>query len=250
MTGANVERTALVTGAAQGLGEAIAAGLHAAGHRVMLAGRDLDRAERTAAGIDPSGKRAAATRVDVLDRASIERAVDATETRFGSLEVLVNNAARSVIRPLWEVEAEEWDEVLATNLRSVLFATQIAGPGMRERGFGRIINHASIAGQQGGLVMGAHYAASKAGMIVLTKIAAQELAPSGVTVNAIAPAAIDGPFMRTLGEERIEAFAERIPVRRVGRPEEVAALAVYLASDDAGYMTGATLDLNGGVLMR
>jgi 3-oxoacyl-[acyl-carrier protein] reductase len=245
-----VERTALVTGAAQGLGEAIAASLHAAGCRVMLAGRDLEHTARAASGIDPDGERAAATKVDVLERDSIEAAIAATEERFGALEVLVNNAARSVIRPLWEVEADEWDEVLATNLRGVLFGIQAAGPGMRERGFGRIINHASIAGQQGGLVMGAHYAAAKAGMLVLTKIAAQELASSGVTVNAIAPAAIYGPFMQALGEEKIEALAKQIPVGRVGRPEEVGALVAYLASDDSGYMTGATVDLNGGIFMR
>jgi 3-oxoacyl-[acyl-carrier protein] reductase len=154
------------------------------------------------------------------------------------------------MRSLWEIDEAEWDDVIATNLRSVLQATQIAGARMRERGFGRIINHASIAGQQGGLVMGAHYAASKAGILVLTKITAQELAPSGVTVNAIAPAAIDGPLMGELGEERAKALAAGIPVRRLGRPEEVGAMVVYLASDLAGYVTGATFDINGGLLMR
>jgi 3-oxoacyl-[acyl-carrier protein] reductase len=228
----------------------IAAGLHAAGCRVMVAGRDLARAEKAVAAIDPSGERVAATSIDVLDRDSIERGVAATEERFGPLEILVNNAASSVVRPLWEIDAEEWDTVLATNLRGVLFATQVVGPKMRERGFGRIINHASIAGQQGGRVMGAHYAASKAGMIVLTKIAAQQLAGQGVTVNAIAPAAIDGDFMRDLGEEKVAAVTEKIPVGRLGRPEEVASLVAYLASDDAGYMTGTTVDLNGGLMMR
>lgn len=250
MSVTSVDRAALVTGSSHGLGETIAAGLYAAGCRVMVAGRDLERAERAAAAIDPSGERVAATRIDVLDRDSIEAGVEATEARFGPLEVLVNNAAASVMRSLWEIEAEEWDRVLATNLRGVLFAIQIVGPRMRERGFGRIVNHASIAGQQGGLVMGAHYAASKAGMILLTKVAAQQLAGAGVTVNAIAPAAIDGDFIRDLGEPKVAAVTEKIPVGRLGRPEEVAALVAFLASDDAGYMTGTTIDLNGGLMMR
>jgi 3-oxoacyl-[acyl-carrier protein] reductase len=121
---------------------------------------------------------------------------------------------------------------------------------MRSRGRGRIINLSSLAGQQGGAVAGAHYAASKAGIIVLTKIAAQELAPHGVTVNAIAPAAVRTPVMDDMPADRLEAVRQRIPVGRFGEPEEVAALAVFLASDEAAYITGATLDVNGGLSMR
>lgn len=250
MSVVGVDRVALITGSSRGLGRDIAASLHAAGCRVMVAGRDLARAKDTAAALDPSGERVAATSIDVLERDSIEAGIDATEARFGPLEILVNNAASSIIRPLWEIEAQEWDEVLATNLRGALFGIQVAGPRMSERGFGRIINHASIAGQQGGLVMGAHYAAAKAGLIVLTKVAAQQLAGAGVTVNAIAPAAIDGEFLRELGPARAAAVEDQIPIGRLGKPEEVGALVAYLASDDAGYMTGATLDFNGGLHMR
>src|SRR5688500_4914532 len=150
----------------------------------------------------------------------------------------------------WEIEDDEWDDVLATNLRSVFIGCQLAGPHMRENGFGRIVNLASLAGQQGGAVAGAHYAASKAGIVVLTKIVARELAPHGVTVNAVAPAAVRTPVMDALPPERVEALAATIPVGRVGRPEEVAAAVAFLASDEAAYVTGSTLDVNGGLFMR
>jgi len=188
--------------------------------------------------------------VDVRDRASVERLfIDAIE-RFGQVDILVNNAAITVPRPFFEINQDEWDDVLAVNLRGVLFGCQIAGLHMRELGWGRIVNLASLAGQQGGLVAGAHYAASKAGIIVLTKIAAAALAASGVTVNAVSPAAIDGPVMASLPAERVKELAERIPVGRVGRPEEVGALVAYLVSEEAAYATGATFDLNGGLFMR
>jgi 3-oxoacyl-[acyl-carrier protein] reductase len=240
-------RMALVTGAAQGLGEAIARELCGRGAHVAVADLDLEGAEALA---DELGDRALALELDVRDRASFERAFAATVERFGRVHVLVNNAARTVMRPFWEIEDDEWDDVLATNLRSVFIGCQLAGRHMQENGFGRIVNLASLAGQQGGAVAGAHYAASKAGILVLTKIVARELAPHGVTVNAIAPAAVRTPVMDALPQERVEALATTIPVGRVGRPEEVAAVVAFLASDDAGYVTGSTLDVNGGLFMR
>ena len=140
--------------------------------------------------------------------------------------------------------------MLAVNLRSVLFGCQVLAPSMRERGWGRIINLSSLAGQQGGLVAGAHYAAAKAGILTLTKVAAADLASSGVTVNAIAPAAIEGPAMDALPAELREQIPARIPVGRVATAAEVAALAAFLCGPDAGYITGATLDINGGAFMR
>jgi 3-oxoacyl-[acyl-carrier protein] reductase len=245
-----VARTAIVTGAAQGLGEAIARALHRQGHSVVFADVRDEAARAAAATIDPNGERAIGVWIDVRDRASFERVFADAIARFGRVDVLVNNAATTVSRPFFDIEQDEWDDVLAVNLRGVLFGCQIAGLHMRELGWGRIVNLASLAGQQGGLVGGAHYSASKAGIIVLTKIAAVALAPHGVTVNAVAPAAIDGPVMASLSPERVAELASRIPVGRIGRPEEVAALVAYLVSDEAGYATGATFDLNGGLFMR
>jgi 3-oxoacyl-[acyl-carrier protein] reductase len=209
----------------------------------VLADVNIEGAEGVAASL---GERARAVECDVRSKASLRRVIETA----GDVDVMVNNAARTVSRPLWEIEEEEWDDVLAVNLRGVFFGCQLAGEHMRERGRGRIINLASLAGQQGGAVAGAHYAASKAGIIVLTKILAQALAPHGVTVNAIAPAAVRTPVMDEMPADRLDAVRQRIPVGRFGEAEEVGALAAFLASDQAAYITGATLDVNGGLFMR
>jgi 3-oxoacyl-[acyl-carrier protein] reductase len=209
----------------------------------VLADVNLEAAEGVAASL---GERARAVECDVRSKQSLRRVIEGA----GDIDVMVNNAARTVSRPFWEIDEGEWDDVLAVNLRGVFFGCQLAGEHMRERGRGRIINLSSLAGQQGGTVAGAHYAASKAGIVVLTKIVAQELAPYGVTVNAIAPAAVRTPVMADMPADRLEAVRERIPVGRFGDPEEVGALAAFLASDDAGYITGATVDVNGGLFMR
>jgi 3-oxoacyl-[acyl-carrier protein] reductase len=237
-------RTAVVTGAARSIGEAIARRLHADGDRVVLADIDVERAARVAAEL---GEHAVAVDHDVRELASWERLL----AEAGPVDVLVNNAARTESRSFWEIDVDEWDDVLATNLRGTYLGCRVLGASMRERGHGRIVNLASISGQAGRAATGVHYATSKAAIIALTRHAASELAGSGVTVNAVAPAAIDSPLVhQLLTPERIEAMLERIPVGRLGRPEEVAAAVAYLASDAAGFVTGATLDVNGGMLMR
>jgi 3-oxoacyl-[acyl-carrier protein] reductase len=239
-----VTRVAILTGAARGLGEAIARRLHAAGFRIALTDIDVEGVERVAREL---GDGAAAFEHDVRELDSWERLLAEVD---GNLYALVNNAARTEFRSFWEVDLEEWDDVLATNLRGTYLGCRVVGAALRERGGGRIVNLASDAAFAASGGSGPHYAASKAGVVAVTRRAATELAPHGVTVNAVAPAAIDGPLAREVLRDRLEEKLRDIPVRRLGRPEEVAALVAFLLSDDAGYITGAALDVNGGVLMR
>jgi 3-oxoacyl-[acyl-carrier protein] reductase len=238
-------RVALVTGGARGIGAAVGRALAASGAAVVLADVDGPAAARTAERIGCDS-----VALDVRVAASFDAAIDGTLERHGALDVLVNNAAVTIRRPFFEIDEAEWDEVMAVNLRGVFLGCRIAGRLMRDRGRGRIVNVSSLAGQAGGVVNGAHYAASKAGILALTKVAARELAPHGVTVNAIAPAAIEGQVMAGLPREQVEALVRSVPVGRLGRPGEVAALVVFLASDEAAFVTGATFDVNGGLLMR
>jgi len=244
-----IPQTAFVTGAARGLGSAIAAALYQSGRNVVLA--DIDPVvEQTAREIDPTGTRTMALPLDVRDEDAFKRAFEAAITRFGDIDIMVNNAARTAIGSIWDISPQEWDDVLAINLRGVFFGCRIAGRHMRERRSGRIINLSSIAGQQGSLATGAHYASSKAGILVLTKIFAQELAPFSITVNAVAPSAIAGPAVDSVAPEQMTAILRSVPLGRLGAPSDVAAAVLYLVSDGAGYVTGTTLDVNGGRAMR
>ncbi|MBV2357151.1 SDR family oxidoreductase [Streptomyces sp. J2-1] len=243
-------RVALVSGAARGIGAAVAAELHATGALVALLDRDDEGVRRTAFALDPTGRTALPLAADVSDTPALRAAVARVTEHWRAPDILVNNAALSVPASIWDVREDEWDTVMAVNLRGVLQLTRLCAPAMRDRGWGRVVNVTSLAGQQGGRLMGPHYSASKAGILVLTKIFARELAGHGVTVNAVAPAVIETPVMDGLGAEERAAMSRAIPVGRLGQPAEVAALAAYLASDAAGYVTGATFDINGGSFMR
>ena len=233
---------AIVTGAARGIGEAIARRLHADGYEVALA--DIADAELVASDL---GEGARAHALDVRDLDSWERLLAALD---GDVYAPVNNAARTEFRSFWEIDVDEWDDVLATNLRGTYLGCRAVGEALRGHGRGRIVNLASDAAFAASGGSGVHYAASKAGVVAVTRRAATELAPYGVTVNAVAPAAIDGPLARSVLRDRLDEKLADIPVARLGRAAEVAAIVAFLVSDDAGYITGATLDINGGVVMR
>lgn len=244
-------RTALITGAAQGIGEAIARALHQDGVRVAVTDIDDTKAQRVAAALDPTGQTALAMKLDVRQKQDFAAALDTLIETWGHVDILVNNAALTKTTPAMDVSGDEFDEVIAVNLRGALFGCQVLGAHMKARGQGRIINLSSLAGQNGGTVTGVHYAASKAGIVALTKVFARELAKSGVAVNAVAPGPIDVPAaVAALPEAVRAALPNMIPVGRLGQPAEVAAIVTFLASPQAAFVTGATWDVNGGVYMR
>lgn len=244
-------QNALVTGAANGLGLFIAQALHAAGYRVALSDRDGTAAEHAARELDPSGESTLGLALDVVSKSAFEDAADAVAARWGQLHVAVNNAAVTVTTPVMQITPEEFEEVLRINLRGTFLGCQVFGARMASQGYGRLINIASLAGQNGGTASGAHYASSKAGILTLTKIFARELAASGVTVNAMAPGPLDLPSVRkAVPADRLEKLVAAIPVQRLGNPRFVAAQVVQLASPEADSCTGAAWDVNGGIFMR
>jgi len=242
-------RVALVTGTAQGVGRAVAARLHADGFTVVMADIADERNRAAAAEIDGGAGRAEPVAVDLRDPEAAVALVGDAIARHGRLDVLVNNAAIAKGTPLWDVSVEEFDDVLATNLRSTFLLSRAAGTHMRERGSGRIVNLSSLSAQAA-RPSGIHYAASKAGIIALTRVFAAELARDGVTVNAIAPGVTNTPMVQAVPPDVLERLVASIPVGRVCEPEEIAALVSFLVGEDAGFITGATYDINGGVLMR
>lgn len=242
-------QTVLVTGAAAGLGNVIATRLLAQGYQVVLTDVEAARAQKAAEALD--NDKVLALGLDIRQPQDFARALEATLERFGSLEVLVNNAALTLATPVMEIAVEEFDRVIATNLRGTFVGCQTMGRYFASRGYGRIINLASLAGQNGGTASGAHYAASKGGILTLTKVFARELAKSGVTVNAIAPGPMDLPTVHALvPEEKMAGLLQMIPVGTLGEAEFVAQAVALLASRQASFVTGATWDINGGLFMR
>ena len=228
-------RVALVTGAASGIGAAVARRLQAEGARV--AAFDL-RAEA------PEGVRALAG--DVSDSARVDAAVAQVNAELGPVDVLVCSAGvpGQSLRTV-DVTDDEWRRVLAINADGVFFCNRAVLPGMISSGYGRIVNVASIAGKEGN-PMAAAYSASKAAVIALTKAIGKDVARTGVVVNCVAPAVIDTPILEGISEEHVEYMVERIPMGRMGQPEEVAALVCWLASEECTFSTGATYDISGG----
>ncbi len=241
-------RVVLVTGAARGIGAGIARAAAAAGASVAVCDVAEDTAHSTAGAI---GARALALRMDVSDARSVRAAVAEAEARLGPIDVLVNNAGIDVIGPFVESHEDAWDRLWAVNVKGTLLATRAVLDGMIARERGRIVNIGSDAGRVGSSGE-AVYSATKGGIIAFTKTLAREVAKHGVTVNCVCPGPTDTALLEQVREfdEKLHAsLARAIPLRRLGRPEDVAAAVVFLAGDDAAYITGQTLSVSGGLTM-
>jgi NAD(P)-dependent dehydrogenase (short-subunit alcohol dehydrogenase family) len=244
------DKVALVTGAGSGMGAACARRLAADRHAVVLFDLRPGSLEPVAADVRRAGAEAEAVSGDLSEPADVDTAVRLATERFGRLDVLVNAAGIAESTRFFDLTLPEWRRVLAVNLTGAFLVTQAAARPMRERGRGRIVHFSSTAGKTVSTLGGAHYTASKHGVLGLVRATAKELAGFGITVNAVCPGLIDTPMVQafTSGEERT-AFAESFPIPRLGQPEEVADLVAFLASDGAAYITGAAVDINGGDLM-
>ena len=242
---------AVVTGAAGGMGTHIARRLHSDGHRVLLTDLTVDAVEALATDLSPDGSTARGIRLDVASRDDFVGGLKQCQRFWGSPTIVVNNAAVTQAADLMTLGADEFNRVLTTNVDAAFFGCQVFGAAMAEQGFGRIVNMASLAGQNGGTATGGHYAASKGAILTVTKIFAKELAAKGVTVNAIAPGPHDLPVVKaTVPPDKLEAVIAGIPVGRLGSASFVADMVALLVADDAFFVTGACWDVNGGLYVR
>ena len=243
-------RVAIVTGAGQGMGRAVAERLAAAGASMVVNDVRQAAATEVAAALRSGGADAVGIGGDVTVRSDVQRLVEGATDRFGTIGVLVNNAG--VLRPtkVIDIPEDEWDWVVAVNLKGTFLCSQAVLPSMRAAGWGRIVNFSSTAGKNISTVGGAHYTSAKAGILGFTRHLAKEEAGYGITVNSVCPGLIDTEMVRnTIDDARADAYAESFPISRLGEPWEVAELVAFLASDRASYITGASLDINGGDLM-
>jgi len=241
-------KVALVTGASRGIGRAIATALAEAGATVVLGARDAARLAEGVEEVAAAGGRAEAVALNVVDKASVEAAVSGLVAKHGRLDILVNNAGITRDNLLLRMKTEEWDEVLATNLKGAFLCTQAAMKPMLKQRSGRIISVTSVVGLAGNAGQ-ANYAASKAGLVGFTKSVAREVASRGITANAIAPGFIETDMTAAMTDKAREAVVGAIPMGRVGQARDVAAAVVYLAADAAGYVTGQVLAVDGGFHM-
>jgi 2-hydroxycyclohexanecarboxyl-CoA dehydrogenase len=244
-----MSQVAVVTGGAAGMGLAISRRLAQEGHGVAVLDLDGDAAEQAAAELRSSGAKAVAAAMDVSDRAAVDAALAQVRAELGPIEIMVTSAGIDRFEPFTEITVGSWERMLAVNLTGTFHCLQAAVPDMLAAGWGRIVTISSSSAQSGSRRM-AHYVASKGGVIGLTKALALELAPHGITVNTIPPGFIDTPMARR-AEERgdlpsIDAVAAQTPVRRAGTPDDIAAACVFLCSEDAGYITGQQINVNGG----
>jgi len=238
-------RTALVTGASGGIGSATAKALAYAGARVVISGTRCERLQEVA---DVIGSNATIIPCNLSDSDAVERLVPETEAAAGGIDILVNNAGITRDNLVMRMHDDEWMDVLNVNLNAAFRLARAVSKGMMQRRYGRVISVTSVVGVTGNAGQ-ANYAASKAALIGMTKSLALELASRGVTANCIAPGLVETDMITKLNEKQREALSLRIPARRLADPSEIAAGVVYLASDEAAYITGQTLHLNGGLMM-
>ena len=245
----NEQKVAVVTGASRGIGAATAVALAEAGFAVAVLYRtNRVLAETCVQKIRENGGTAHAYAVDVTDSAAVKIVTAQIEKDLGAVSVLVNNAGISEQKLFTDITDSDWEQMLAVHLNGAFYMTRALVPAMVHRKYGRIINIASMWGETGGSCE-VHYSTAKAGLIGLTKALAKELAPSGITVNAVSPGAVETDMMRALGEEVCKSVAEETPVGRLAHPQEIADAICFLASEKAAYITGQVLSVNGGAVI-
>ncbi|MBX3084277.1 MAG: 3-oxoacyl-ACP reductase FabG [Anaerolineae bacterium] len=242
-------RVAIVTGAARGIGEATARILSEKGAAVAIVDLLEEESHKVAESINASGGRAQAFRCDVSKPREIEALTQAVIAAFGQIDILVNNAGICPRIPIQDMTEEWFDKIININLKSVFFLTRAAAENMKLRNWGRIVNISSTGGRIGGLYRATVYSASKGGMLAMTKSMAREYAPYNILINAVAPGGVDTPMLQMGGEEGLRKYVETIPLRRLAAPAEIARSIVQLCSEETTWVTGATLDVNGGVVM-
>ncbi len=241
-------RVALITGAGSGIGKAIALKFAEHGAKVVVVDIDENSAQSIVKQIIETQGKALAVQCDVTNLQQVETAIDTVVDNFEALHILVNNAGISPLRPLSEISLEEWNHVLAVNLTGPFLLVQSAWLYLTKAGNkGRVINVGSLAGQIGGIAVGLHYTASKGGLMAMTKQLAKLFAQAGVTVNNIAPGTADTPMVQAWPEETRKNLIKQIPLGRLANPEDIANTALFLASDEAQFITGATINVNGGM---
>lgn len=243
-------RVAVVTGGGRGIGHGIAKRLSEAGASVTVADIDLKTARDAAKSLTGQHTGAIHCAVDVTDEKSVASMIQLTLDTFGRLDILVNNAGIMFRTRFMNIPLQEWESVINVNLTGPFICTQAVVPGMKDRGFGRIVNISSSAGRSVSTLGGAHYTSSKAGLLGLTRSVAKEVAPFGITVNAICPGLIETQMaIDTTTPEELRMFLNSFPINRLGTPEEIGDLVVFLCSEKSAYITGASIDINGGDLM-
>lgn len=247
-----MSKVAVVTGGASGIGGAISRRLAERGHKVAVFDRQADTLEAHVAALQEQGHVVSGYEVDVTDRPTVDAAIAAVSEEFGPIQIIVTSAGVSEFQPFIDISVEDWERTLSINLTGTFHCVQAAVPDMIAAKWGRIVTISSTAGQSGAPGQ-AHYVASKGGLIALTKALAFEFAPNGITANTIPPGLVDTPMARSAEAQgklpSLDDIGPMMPVKRVGTPEDVAAACEFLCSEEAGYITGAQINVNGGVYM-